>query len=402
MSHFVELAPELLHQILSWSDKKTLLACATTSRLIHHVSRNLLFNVILIGKHHSDTLTAILEDGFPHKHLVTEITVQFHLFNQDRKRFIDFITALQGYRRLRTLQLITRSSQQSEKEIKMINELLDNSTFGTYQVRLFGRLGSCGSNNGGYPSVYCPVLTDMAVGSNWDWHPLQSFAPWPHMSPKKFQRPRIHTLRVQTVPQSWPKLEKAIDLSQIQRLSLPGQTDPYAVETSLLIIETCSPSFRVLSIFHTSREPFPADSFTFTCPSLTRLILWTGYPPFPFRSWIIPMINIVSDLAPNLYHLDLYIQLPQNDLRTNLRSTFGDLQETSQLLKSISSLKKNFRVVRFWFWEKNRTLEDENYLEKAFKHLIHENGWDGSVSFVWGVSWTDIWPFCDDPIDRWF
>ncbi|KAH8801832.1 hypothetical protein DL96DRAFT_1635516 [Flagelloscypha sp. PMI_526] len=149
------------------------------------------------------------------------------------------------------------------------------------------------------------------------------------------------------------------------------------------------------------REPVPTNRFEKPFPLLTRLILWTGYPPFPFRSWIAPMVDKLSDLAPNLCLLDFYIHLPPSDSKKTLRATFGDFREISPLFRSISS-KKNFRVVRFWLWERDGTLEDQHYLEGTFKRLIYENGWDGSVAFVWRVLWTEIWPFCDDPIDRWF
>ncbi|KAH8825671.1 hypothetical protein DL96DRAFT_1609566 [Flagelloscypha sp. PMI_526] len=273
MITFINLAPELLHHILSWSDKKTLRACATVCQLVYLIARELLFKAIFLGIRSSGRLTAILDDRFPHKDIVMEITVYFGIFARDPTKFIALATVLRSYHQLQALQVITRSCEQRERDIDMINELLDNGSFGTYQVRLFGGMGICGGNRNEYPAVLCPVLTDLAIGTNWDQHQLIKASSWPNVKSRKFERPIIHTLRIQTVPQPWSQLEQVIDVSRIQRLSFWIRSYFGAVEDSLKILHACSSSLRMLSVFHSDEGKGQFLFSLLNCRRLNKILL---------------------------------------------------------------------------------------------------------------------------------
>ncbi|KAH8825769.1 hypothetical protein DL96DRAFT_1609809, partial [Flagelloscypha sp. PMI_526] len=396
MSGFVDLAPELLDHILSPCDRKTIRACSTVCRLTYPTCRKLLFQTIFIRERKAHLLTAIMENRFPHSDIVNQITVSMSNFDSGNIDLDDFAAVLSSYPQLQLLELITSTSVQSEIEISSINNLLMCTKPRAYDIRLFGRLGAYKSSGIGYPSVSCPVLTDLVVGSDWHKH-------WPQeqVGYRAFQRPQLHTLRLESSPKPWSKLETLVDVSRIQRLSLWLNAYFEAVDDSLKVLQACSPSLRTLSIFHASRESFPTDRFDHSFPSLTNLILWFGYYPYPFQSWIIPMIDEVSNLAPKLCQLDLYIHFPpptewDDEVKANLRGTL-DHQDLDLLFQSISSKSKQLHDVRLWFWERERTsAEDVHHLEDICRRLICRNGWNGSLSFVWGSIWADIWPFIDD------
>ncbi|KAH8825789.1 hypothetical protein DL96DRAFT_1711588 [Flagelloscypha sp. PMI_526] len=394
MSSFVDLAPELLDHILSPCNRETIRACSTVCRQTYPTCRKLLFEKIFIRERKSHLLTTIMKNRFPHSDLVNQITVSMGNFDSEDIDFNDFATILCNYPRLRLLQIITSTSAQSEMEISSINKLLECPKPRAYDIRLFGKLGAYKSRGVGYPSVFCPVLTDLV----------------------------LHTLRLESTPKPWSTLKDLIDVSGIQRLSLWLDAYFEAVDECLKVIQACSSSLRTLSIFHASREPFPADRFDHSFPSMTNLILWIGLYPYPFQTWLILIFDEISNLAPNLCHLDLYIHFPpptrwdtrgKADLRDSL-----DYEDLYLLFQSISSKTKQLHDVRLWFWEKESTsTEDVHYLEEICKRLIYQNGWTGSLSFVWGSQsyfflggmnhtylgliaiWTEIWPFLDDFTD---
>ncbi|KAH8825770.1 hypothetical protein DL96DRAFT_1817233 [Flagelloscypha sp. PMI_526] len=409
MTSFVDLPPELLDRIFSICDKNVIVACSTVCKLVHLICRNVLFKTIRIGERNAKLLMAVMEDGFSHKDVVTDITVNVDIFDESRAKFIDFVTVLRGYPRLQLLQLITRTGRQSEKEIELINELLDDGTFGFLEVRLFGRLGTgVGWNSkNGYPCVLCPRLTDLSVETDWNSHPLQQAPSWPAIGANScaFQRPLLQTLRLQVVPKPWSKLEEIADVSRVERFSLWISAYQGAIDDTFKGIHACSHSIRTLSIFHGVHELFPTNQFKHAFPSLTNLMLWIAYYPYPIRSWLTPMIDEISRLSPNLRQLDLYIHFPPNNILVEsgtLKSTLEDHPELPELLSSISSKTKNLQHVQIWFWENSTTSEEDiAYLERVCRDFIRRSGWDGSLSFVWGVIWTEIWPFFENPSSRW-
>ncbi|KAH8825788.1 hypothetical protein DL96DRAFT_1609885 [Flagelloscypha sp. PMI_526] len=409
MINFVDLPPELLDRILSTCDKHTIVACSTVCQQFHLICRNVLFKTIRIGERNAKWLTSIMKDKFSQKDIVTEITVNVNIFGESRAKFIDFVTILHGYPRLQLLQLITLTGRQSEKEIDIINDLLDDGTFGALEIRLFGKLGSgVGWNSkSGFPSVACPILTDLVVESDWHTDPVQQAPSWPAVSTnsRASQKPLLHTLRLQAVPKPWSKLEEIVDVSRVERFSLWLSAYQGAIDDTFKGIKACSPSLRTLSIFHGVQELFPINQFKHPFPSLTHLMLWIAYYPYPLRSWLTPMIDEISSLSPSLRQLDLYIHFPpHNELGKSgtLRYTLEDHQELPELFLSISSKSKGLTHIKLWFWESGSTSqEDVAYLERVCKDFIRRNGWDGLLSFVWGVIWTEIWPFFDDPSSRW-
>ncbi|KAH8797714.1 hypothetical protein DL96DRAFT_1688470 [Flagelloscypha sp. PMI_526] len=336
---------------------------------------------------------------FPHRDILIKITISMGNFDSERVNFHDFAAILSSYPQLQVLQVITSTSVQSDMEISSINNLLDSPKPRSYDIRLFGRLGAYKSRGVGYPSVFCPVLTDLIVGSSWheDW-------PAEQVDYNAFRRPQLHTLRLESTPKPWSKLEHLVDVSQTLRLSLWLNAYFEAVDDCLKVIQACSASLRTLSIFHASREPFPTDRFEHSFPSMTNLILWIGYYPYPFQTWLIPIIDEISHLAPNLCRLDLYIHFPppthwDNKRKADMRGTL-DYEDLDLLFQSISSKAKQLQDVRLWFWERGSTsVEDVHHLEEICKRLIYQNGWTGSLGFVWGTIWTEIWPFLDDFTD---